>query len=186
MSAVLISRVPKEYSRNPEKLQIHEEFTNMSGAVQVQGLPGKATGGGTKEAQVKFRKHHIEVGDALLNLAEGIDQDEPRPQYVKQEFPMMVYHPEKGELIVEGMEDLPGGQLGLKSALKAGYRRQPFQKVAVAVLDPATEKLELLAKLRQKDGEIATLTDLVLKINTRLEKLEKGEDDADDDPKKKA
>lgn len=156
----------------------------MSAAVQVQGLPGKTTGGGTKEAQVKFRKHHVEVGDALLNLAEGVDQDEPRPAYVKQEFPMMVYHAEKGELIVSGQEDHVDGRLGLKSALKAGYRRQPYPKVAVAVLDPATEKLELLAKLKTKDGEIATLTDLVLKMNARLEKLEKDDDDEDDSKKK--
>jgi hypothetical protein len=67
--------------------------------------------------------------------------------------------------------------LGLKGALRAGYRREPFPKTVIAVADPATEKLELQAKLKQKDGEIATLTDRFDKLQSMMEKVLAGQAD---------
>lgn len=122
--------------------------------------------GGLQESVVAFRKHHKEVGDALLNVTEGKDKDEDRPAYVRQPFPKMIYHPEKGELIVENDADL-------KLALKGGYRLEPYPKPQVALEDPKVEKLALEAKLKQKDGEIASLADLVQRLSSRLDALEK-------------
>lgn len=177
MGAVIASKVPESYSRNPKRLELGEEHF-MSGAnVTVAGLMTNDGMGGLKESVAKFRAHHKEVGDALLNISgidtltgEPTDKDEPRPAYQRQEFPKMVYHAEKGELIVEDVDDV-GGKMGLRSALKAGYRREPYPKPIVVVNDPATEKKALMDHNQQLQGQITSQNDVIERQNKLMESM---------------
>lgn len=152
----------------------------MSANIQVMGRPREA--GGLKESIAKFTKHHAEVGDALLNVSgigvpEGqvLDENDPRPAYDPRDpankWPLMVYHAERGELTVLDAEEL-------KEARRQGYRDDPYPKPQIAVLDPASEKKALEIQLRQKDGEIALLSDTTQKLMERLEALEAAQFDA--------
>jgi len=128
--------------------------------------------GGLKESQNAFKKHHIEVGNALLNISgvgtadgEPKDKDDPRPAYIPQQFPKMIFHAEKGELVVEHQEELD-------LHLKRGYRLEPYPKPQVAIEDPKVEKAALQAQLKKKDGEIASLADTLQRAIARLDALE--------------
>lgn len=155
MGSVLVSSVPEPYSRNPERND------NVS-AEHVQVLGGVNDGmGGLEESRAVFKKHSREVGDALLNLSgigtmtgEPAKKDDERPGYDPRgnEFPAMIYHPEKGEEIVNTRAELD-------QMLKMGWREEPYIKPQVALEDPKTEKLMLQKQLKEKDGEIATLAD---------------------------
>ena len=145
----------------------------MSANITVMGMPREA--GGIKEALSRFRKHHVEVGEALLNLSgvdtpegKAVDPEDPRPTYVHQEWPKMMYHPEGKEIIVSSLAEV-------KEANGLGYRKEPYIKQRVFVEDPATEKRMLKAQLAQKDGEIAQLSDVLARAMSRLDALEKAE-----------
>lgn len=158
MGVVIVSKVPAPYSRNPERLEFE-----MTSGVTVTGIQKEM--GGLKESQIQFRKHQAEVGDALLNVAEGRDKDDPRPAYKHQEFPKMIYHPEKGTVIVKD-------EIELDEYLRAdGWRLEPYLKPQVALEDPKTEKLLLQKQLREKDGEIATLNDNQRAMQRQLDEL---------------
>ena len=122
--------------------------------------------GGLKESLAKFRKHHHDVGDALLNISgvgtpngESVDQDEPRPTYVHQDYPRTMYH---ADLRQETVQDATE-----QKALEAqGFRTKPYARPQIAVHDPATEKKELVDRNRELQGTISQLLE-------RLEALEK-------------
>ena len=142
----------------------------MAANVSVSGMP--RTMGGLRESQTAFRKHHIEVGDALLNISgvgtvtgEPVDKDEPRMPYVPQQFPKMIFHPEHGELVVND-------QAELDEALRQRYRLEPYPKPQVAIEDPKVEKKQLQDKLKHQDGVINQQNDLLAKLTARLEALE--------------
>ena len=146
----------------------------MSANVTVAGLMTNEGMGGLKESIAKFRKHHQEVGDALLNISGvgtgpggAVDKDEARPVYQRQEFPKMIYHAEKGEHIVFDAAELA-------EHLDAGWRREPYPKAKVAVLDPASEKKALMDTNSQLQGQITLQNDLLAKMAARLEALESG------------
>lgn len=137
----------------------------MSGAnVHVAGLMGGDMGG-QKESQGKFRKHHQEVGDALNNIAEGIDKDEPRPGYTFKRFPMMIYHSDQREQVVDD-------EVELKQYLAAGFRKEPYPKPKVYVSSPELEKQALLDNNRNLQGQITTRDDLIARMAARLDALE--------------
>jgi hypothetical protein len=143
----------------------------------VQVMGAEQTAGGLKESMAKFRKHHAEEGDQLLNVSgigtvtgERVDKDDPRMPYVKQSFPKMIYHPEKGELTVYDEAEL-------KAHLAKGYRTEPYPKAQVALEDPKAEKAALELKLKQKDGEIASLNDVLVRAMARLDALESKNED---------
>lgn len=122
--------------------------------------------GGLKESLAKFRKHHVEVGDALMNVsgvgtATGamVDKDEPRPLYEHQDYPRMLYHADGREKTVNGIEDQ-------REAEKIGFRTKPYLRPAVHLADPQTEKRELLDRNRELTARLAELAE-------RLEAVEK-------------
>ena len=158
----------------------------MSANVHVAGLMTRREGG-LKESLAEFRKHHQGTGDALLNISgvgtiDGLpcDKEDPRPVYNPKDhpFPSMVYHAEKGELVVNNHEEL-------KDALNRGWRKEPLIRAQVALEDPRTEKLALQKELKEKDGQIAILTDTMTKMMDRLEAMELREREAADQPSKK-
>jgi hypothetical protein len=170
MPAVLVSGVPEAYSRNPEHLEVGEDL--MPGTVFVSGLV-KDGMGGLKESQTAFRKHHKDVANALLNISgidtptgEAVDKDEERMPYVKQAFPMMIYHPEKGEMTVYEASEL-------KEAQRSGWRQEPYIKVRITMNDPGAEKAALEAKLKEQNGVIVQQNDLLQKLLDRVAALEK-------------
>lgn len=144
----------------------------MAGA-NVHVMGGVNDGmGGLQESQSKFRKHHKEVGDALLNVSgigtpdgKPVDKDADRLPMEFQKFPMMIYHAEKGEEIINSDQELA-------DMLRKGWREEPYIKAQVALEDPKAEKLALEAKLKQKDGEIALMNDTLRKALARLDQLE--------------
>ena len=137
---------------------------NTQGIVSVSPMPRDNTGGGLKESLLKFRKHHSDVADALLNITgigtptgEPVEKDEDRIPYQHQEFPRMVYHVDGRELVVENDKELA-------SAMKGGFRKEAYPKVRVVVADAATEKkaqqdtnLDMQARIRGLMDEIERL-----------------------------
>ena len=141
----------------------------MAANVTVSGMPREM--GGLKESITAFRKHHTEVGDALLNISgvstvtgQPMDKDDPRMPYVHQEWPKMVYHADGREEVCVTPEDF--------HALRPkGFRMEPYPKAQVAMQDPKTEKVMLQKELKEKDGQIATLTDTLARLSARVEEL---------------
>ena len=130
--------------------------------------------GGLKESLTKFKKHHEEVGEALMNISgvgtangEKVDKDEPRPPYQHQAFPKMVYHADGRELTVNDT-------VAHADAKKRGFRDEWYPKPQVQVLDPATEKKALLDERDQLRAQLATQGDLLAKLAARLETIEVG------------
>ncbi len=124
---------------------------------------------GLMGAMAKFKKHNDEVADAIRNVS-GIGtldgkpahQDAPRPAFVPQQWPRMVYH-------ADGREKMVTKSGEYNDLLRSGYRDQPYPKVQVALADPATEKLALQTALRQKDGELSKHQELLVKAQSMLE-----------------
>jgi hypothetical protein len=150
----------------------------MAASISVIGVQDGM--GGLKESQAKFRKHHGEVGDALLNISgvgtatgAAVDKDEPRPGYQHQEFPKMLYKPNE-EVIVTNKADMD-------AHLRAGWRDEPYLKPQVAVLDPATEKKALMETNAQQQAQLTVQNEMIQKLQARLEALE----NAATDPKRK-
>ncbi len=151
----------------------------MSG-VSVAGMVTDGMGG-LKESQAAFRKHHQEVGEALLNISGidtptggPVDKDETRVPYMHQEWPKMIYHADGRELIVH--DDAERQDL-----FKRGFRNEPYPKPKIAVNDPATEKKALMDTNTQLQAQLTSTNDILAKMAARLEQLE----NSATDPKKK-
>lgn len=142
----------------------------------VSVMGGISTEGGLKEAQAVQRRHNDEVAKALLNISgidtvtgEPVHKDDPRPVYVHKQFPKMLYKPdpgEKGEKVV-----LTSTEMAV--ALQDGWREEPYPKVQIAVLDPATEKKNLLDTNNQLQAQLVLQNELMQKMAARLEEIEK-------------
>ncbi len=144
-----------------------------NGTVSVAGIQ-KDGMGGLKESIGAFRKHHQEVGDALLNISgigtatgDSVDKDEPRPEYKHQNFPRMLYHASRGERMVDDAEEQ-------RIAIEEGYRKDHYLKPQVAVNDPQVEKKELLDRNRELGGQVTILSEVIEKLEARLTAMEKG------------
>lgn len=155
----------------------------------VQAL-GKTFGqDGHKKTVAETWRAHVTNSNALLNLTEGKDAEEPREPYYRghpdNQWPVMVYHPAKGELTIgknlkgvtkqdERVAIIKQNQQDLKDALAGGYRKEPYPVVKALVMDPATEKAAALAREQELRGQNTMLADLVTKLSTRLDAMEAG------------
>src|ERR1700721_194422 len=159
--------------------------------VEVIGV-GQGEIDGYGDNMEAFRTEHHKTSQIVENLRLGRKKNAfPAPydpNHPDNQWPVMVYHPAKGELVVGkslvGISDGPGERNGprargealnkqeLDAALKAGYRREPFVKPQVVVLDAATEKAALVAKNNELQGQVVAQSDLIAKMNARLEALE--------------
>lgn len=124
-----------------------------------------------KESQVAFRKHAEEVSAAVLNISgigtpngEPLDKDDPRPVYVYQAWPKMMYHADFRHVIVGSAEEVE--EMTIK-----GFRLKPYPKVQIAVADPATEKKELLATNRNLQGQIVTQQESLDRMQAQINEL---------------
>lgn len=150
-------------------------------AVEVIGVGGEVNGHG--DSIEAFRTANEQNARALLNVAEGKHKNTPRPAYdsrhADNQWPKMRYHAEKGEVVIgknlKGIEDRgmrarieKENQESLAAAEKQGWRAEPYTKPQIAVLDPATEKMELKRKLDEQQGQITALNDLLQKALAKL------------------
>ncbi len=144
--------------------------------VEVIGVGGEINGHG--DSMDAFRTANEQNARALLNVAEGKKKNEPRPPFnpdhPDNQWPVMVYSAEKGELTVgKSLVGLAGSlrleteknnKAALAQSVKDGYRSEPYIKPQVVVLDPATEKAELKRKNDELQGQITALNDLMHKV----------------------
>ncbi len=134
----------------------------------IQVFGGMQKAGGFKASMKEHREHWRKQGDELLQVAEGLDHNEPRAPYVHQGFPKMLYQPirgEKGEKVVMDAQQMA-------VALEDGWREEPYEFPAIVVLDPQTEKKHLMEKLQAAESQNIQLAELMSKMSERLEKLE--------------
>jgi hypothetical protein len=152
-------------------------------AVETIGITGETDGfGDSKEA---FLNAHHSNSNALLNLADGKKKNAPRPvhdpEHPDNQWPKMVYHPEKGNLTVgTNLKGLSGvlrkeaeknNETALANAVKSGYRSDPYLKPQIAVLDPATEKAALQAKNQELEGKLVAQADQLARLQAAVDTL---------------
>ena len=138
--------------------------------VTVMGTPRAMPG--LKGSLASFRKAEAERGDALLNIA-GVgtidgnpcDPEDPRPAYQRQEWPRMIYHADGREVIVNTTEEM-------KAKFDQGFRKEPYMRPQVAVLDPAAEKKLLIDQLAEERALRAKSDELLKQLADRLQSME--------------
>ncbi len=158
----------------------------MALGVTVVGV--QRDGGGIKRALAENVKHNKAVADALLNVSgintivrdengrvlergsnKPVHEDEERevydPKAEKNQWPKMLYHADGRDALAFGLNDI-------KDLESKGYRREPYLKPQVAVLDPATEKKVLLERLTQMEADRNQNADIAVRAMQRLEELE--------------
>ncbi len=157
--------------------------------VQVAGFQGESAGG-LLESLAAHHKNTKETSDILLNLSgigtatgQKVHKDTPRPNYVHQKLPRMLYHPQHGEKIVYTEQEM-------HDTKRAGYREEPYVKPQVAIHDPATEKKQLIERNQELEGKLAQQNDILLKMQDQFEALTKRQSELEDslsapEPKKK-
>lgn len=151
--------------------------------VEVIGVAGEVDGYG--DSMEAFRTGHATNANILLNLAEGKKKNAPREPYVPDhpdnQWPVMVYHPAKGEKVIGvNLLGLNGttrkqaeadNKTALAQSVKDGYRAQPYIKPQIAVLDPAVEKAAMLAKNQELEGKIVAQADDLAKLRAAFDKF---------------
>lgn len=142
----------------------------MSATVTIVGVAREM--GGLKESLAKFRLHHQQTADVLLNISgigtpknQPLDQDDPRAPYVYQPYPKMLFHANGDEKIVADPKEQA-------LAEKAGFRTTPYEKPRVVLEDPAAEKQALLARNKELEGKLTVQNEMLQKLAARLEALE--------------
>lgn len=151
-------------------------------AVQVGG--GNVEIDGYAATMGNFRKSHDGNSAALINLIHGRRADLPLPAYdpdhADHQFPLMIYSPNGEKVVGQSLKGLTGqarvaaaeqNEAELTAALKAGYRRAPYAKPQVAVLDPAVEKQALVDRNKELEGKIVALTDQHMSLKTMFENV---------------
>ena len=125
-----------------------------------------------------FRNAHIQNSEGILNAAEGLPVDTPRPEYDPGDhdnhWPIMLHHPEKGELSVgvnlKGLPDVQkaaahkANHAAKAAALAAGYREEPYAKPQVAVMDPAAAEKRYQEDMARLQGQLTAQNDLIAKL----------------------
>lgn len=153
-------------------------------AIQVQagqfGIDGHA-----KTMRI-FRESHHSNSRGLVANSLGLEPDAELPDYDPEhqdnQWPRMVHSP-KGELAVgdnlkgvvgtaERGKILAANRAALDAALKSGYRKEPYVKPQVPVLDAATEKANLIKQNADLMGHITMQQDLISRLDARLASLE--------------
>lgn len=153
---------------------------------------------GHADAMAKFRSAHLENSEQLLKYSELVTAGkpvspaalrEPRPAYdpthPDNQWPLMVHHPVKGEKTIgttlKGVDDQKqritiqkNNDAALAQAIQEGYRKEPYPKPQITVLDPAAEKLAAQKRADELAGQNASLQDALNKLTARMELMEKG------------
>lgn len=152
-------------------------------SVEVLGVAGDVDGYG--DSMAAFRDSHEQNTRVLLNLAAGRKKNAPlpafNPQHPDNAWPVMVYHPERGEKTIGvNLLGLVGGprqqaerdnKAALAQAQKDGYRAEPYVKPQIVVLDPALEKAAMKATNDALQGQIIAQADELAKLRSAVEKL---------------
>lgn len=153
-------------------------------SVQVLGLPGEIDG--YADSMDEFRRAHDTNTTGILRVMLKLGKRDPLPVYNRadHDWPMMIYHPVKGELTIgRNLSGLQGKQREsierenqelLKENLKIGYRREPYAKPQIAVLDPATEKMQLKRENDELRGHVVQMSDTLTRMQEAIERLQKG------------
>lgn len=157
--------------------------------MSVQAFGEQFDGNGFDKSWEAHVTSHVQNSNALLNLAEGKKMSTLRPFYdpshPDNQWPLMLHHPAKGELAVgtnlKGVSEpltrqriQRENEAAVKGALAGGYRREPYLKPQVAVMDPAAEKQALLRRNQELEGQLATTNDMLQKLSARLDAMEQG------------
>lgn len=152
--------------------------------MSVQSYGQTNDGRGHEKSMAAFKRSHEENTNALLNLAEGKSEEEPRPAYdpnhTDNHWPIMVHHAAKGELVVgkslRGIKDpaerrqvTDTNKAAKKAALDGGYRCEPYLKPQIAVMDPAAEKAAMKAENAELRGQINALNDMMARVLAGIE-----------------
>ena len=133
----------------------------------LQVFGGMQTAPGFKGAMKEHRVHNQKQGDEILQLADGLDHNDPRAPYVHQGFPMMLYKPdpgEKGEKVV-----LTAAEKAV--ALENGWREEPYPKVQVALLDPAQEKANLMDTNNRLQAQLVQQNEALIQLQAQMKQL---------------
>lgn len=130
----------------------------------IQVFGGMQQAGGIKKALAEHRTHNQKQGDELLQLAEGLDHNDPRLPYVHQSFPAMLYKPAPGE----AGEKVVMNATEKAIAIEEGWREEPYPRVQIQVLDPATEKAELKRKNDELQSQIIQQAEAINKLNALM------------------
>jgi|SRR5579872_2549833 len=168
--------------------------------VEVIGVVGETNGYG--DSMDAFRDAHNANSRILVNLMNGRKKNDQTPPYDPRsednQWPKMMYHAAKGELIVgKALIYFEPGPFGsriqvsltgaareqqkkenaaaMKEAITNGYRHEPYQKPQIAVLDPAVEKAAALEREKILQGQLVAANDLIQRMEARLSALEHAE-----------
>ena len=133
---------------------------------------------GHAQSMKDFRRAHNENSVGILNANEKLPVDLPRPVYDPKhpdnQWPVMMHHPEKGELAVgknlKGILDddqrkkvTAGNEKAKVDAMKSGYRAEPYPAPQVALMDPASEKKHQQDEMNKMRGQLTAMQDLLAK-----------------------
>lgn len=163
--SIIVSPVPEPFSRQGRG------FDFIMGAETIVGIGLQPGAEGLTEAHGEWRRHHIDASEKLMNLSgigtpdgKPVNKDAPRTPYVKQDFPTMVRKPD-AEKVVNNQEEL-------QRHLDAGWRREPYIKPQVEVLDAAAEKNILKSELAASQATIVSLHDSLKKRDQAHDELQ--------------
>lgn len=138
-------------------------------ALQVFG--GTQQAGGFPKAMKEHREHNQKQGAELLQLADGLDHNELRLPYVHQAFPTMLYKPDPGEKGEKVVKDATEKAI----ALQNGWREEPYPRVQIAVLDPATEKANLMDTNNRLQAQLVVQNESIQKMQAQMAELLAGQ-----------
>src|ERR1700676_1079016 len=122
-AGVIASEVPAPYSRNPDHIEFGDRKMDVVTAQVFDAEPG-----GIEESIGVFKANEEKRSAGLLNLA-GVGTIDgkpaklfaPRPAYVHQEYPRMLYHADGRDMVVDDAEE--------HEIMKdAGFRNRPYEK----------------------------------------------------------
>lgn len=168
---LLTSEIPEPFSR-----QATGEYDFMSGSVVIGqiNIEGEEPGGLEEAHSIHF-KHMADGYDQLMNMTgvgtPGCKIGEPGRKMRKEAkrptsnlgfYPTIVYKAGK-ELVVGkgGPENLKADQAAEKLALDGGWRKEPYLKPQIAVLDAQTEKKEMLERNNVLQTQLIALSDQI-------------------------
>jgi hypothetical protein len=145
----------------------------------VQAFGQQFSGDGHGDALAAFVASHEVNSVGLLNLSEGKKTTDPRPPYdpthPDNQWPVMLHHQALGELTVgkslkgvtiaaERKRIVAENTAAVDAAIERGYRHEPYIKPQVMVLSPEQEKLALLKRNQDLEGQINAQADQLRKL----------------------
>lgn len=139
----------------------------------IQVFGGIQQSGGINKALKEHRDHNRKQGDELLQLADGLDYSEDRTPYEQRVvgsermYPKMLFKPdpgEKGEKIVLNTTEEA-------VAKQDGWREEPYPRVSVQVLDPATEKANLIDTNNRLQSQLIQQAESIQAMQEQMKEL---------------